>query len=197
MPSPLDIAALVAALDPIHASSPIGPRTRATLRLIDANPELRAPELAAQAGRPTAEFRRDVRKLIERGLTESLAIGYRISPRGEAVVEHLDGPPPPHRSPAGPTAAALGRRSGDTGVAAGRRPHGRGGCLVGAQRPGRPPRRRADRAGAPRCRAGRTRSRLRRLTAARSPRGRTRAAPRSARTGQRSVAMSRPNRRVV
>jgi hypothetical protein len=40
--------------------------SRATLRVIDANPELRALELAAQAGRPTAEFRRDVRKLKER-----------------------------------------------------------------------------------------------------------------------------------
>src|SRR4051794_28967011 len=40
--------------------------------------------------RPTPEFKRDVRKLKERGLTESLAIGYRLSPRGEAVLDLED-----------------------------------------------------------------------------------------------------------
>ena len=33
-----------------------------------------------------------MRKLKDRGLTESLAIGYRLSPRGEAVLDHEDGP---------------------------------------------------------------------------------------------------------
>jgi len=31
----------------------------------------------------------DVRKLKEMGLTESLITGYRLSPRGEAVLKHL------------------------------------------------------------------------------------------------------------
>ena len=31
-------------------------------------------------------FKRDVRKLKELGLTESLEIGYRISPRGETLL---------------------------------------------------------------------------------------------------------------
>ena len=87
-----EIAEILAGLDRLDASSAIGPWTRATLRLIDAHPEVRAPELAEQVGRPTAEFKRDVRKLKDRGLTESLAIGYRLSPRGEAVVDHEDGP---------------------------------------------------------------------------------------------------------
>jgi hypothetical protein len=39
------------------------------------------------AGRETADFKKDVRKLKELGLTESLAIGYLLSPRGEAVVD--------------------------------------------------------------------------------------------------------------
>ena len=47
--------------------------------------------------RPTPEFKRDVRKLKERGLTESLAIGYRLSLRGEAVLDHEEGPR--HRAP--------------------------------------------------------------------------------------------------
>ncbi len=34
----------------------------------------------------TLPFKRDVRKLKELGLTESLAVGYRISPRGRAYL---------------------------------------------------------------------------------------------------------------
>lgn len=92
LPSVEETTDILAGLDRLDAASPIGPWTRATLRLIDANPEVRAPELAFQVGRPTPEFKRDVRKLKERGLTESLAIGYRLSPRGEAVLDHEDGP---------------------------------------------------------------------------------------------------------
>src|SRR5215207_3369809 len=92
LPSADELTEIVAGLDRLDAASPIGPWTRVTLRLIDANPEVRAPELALRMERPTAEFKRDVRKLKERGLTESLAIGYRLSPRGEAVLDHEDGP---------------------------------------------------------------------------------------------------------
>ena len=92
VPEADEVVAIVAGLDRLDAASPIGPWTRTTLRLIDANPEVRAPELAEQVDRPTQEFKRDVRKLKERGLTESLAIGYRISARGEAVLDHIDGP---------------------------------------------------------------------------------------------------------
>lgn len=92
VPTADEMPAIVAGLERLDAASAVGPWTRDTLRIIDANPEVRAPELAARLGRPTPEFKRDVRKLKERGLTESLAIGYRLSPRGEAVVDHLDGP---------------------------------------------------------------------------------------------------------
>lgn len=92
VPGPAEIEQVLAGLDRLDAASPIGPWTRETLRLIDENPEVRAPELAERLGRPTAEFKRDVRKLKERGLTESLAIGYRLSRRGEAVLDHVDGP---------------------------------------------------------------------------------------------------------
>ena len=34
-------------------------------------------------------FKTDVRKLKELGLTESLEVGYRLSPRGEAVLRAL------------------------------------------------------------------------------------------------------------
>jgi len=99
-PTADDLLDLIAGLARLDAASSIGPWTRATLRIIDTHPEVRAPELAAMVGRPTPEFKRDVRKLKERGLTESLAIGYRLSPRGEAVLDHLDGPRdrPPRRT---------------------------------------------------------------------------------------------------
>ncbi|WP_246170245.1 hypothetical protein [Pseudonocardia hierapolitana] len=65
-------------------SSPHGPWTAAVLQLIAENPGVRAPDLAARMGRETLPFKRDVRKLKELGLTESLEVGYRLSPRGRA-----------------------------------------------------------------------------------------------------------------
>lgn len=59
------------------------------LRAIGAHPEVRAAELAAAAGVETLRFKQDVRKLKELGLTESLDVGYRLSPRGEAMLEKL------------------------------------------------------------------------------------------------------------
>ena len=59
------------------------------LRAIAAHPEVRAATLAANAGVETLKFKQDVRKLKEIGLTESLEVGYRLSPRGEAVLEKL------------------------------------------------------------------------------------------------------------
>jgi len=81
--------ALVARLDRFDRASSYGPWTRATLALIEAHPARRAPDLAAELGRETAPFKRDVRKLKELGLTESLEIGYRLSPRGVALLEGL------------------------------------------------------------------------------------------------------------
>ena len=82
-------AALVARLDRFDRASRTGPWTREVLALIAANPARRAPDLAAELGRETGPFKRDVRKLKELGLTESLEIGYRLSPRGAALLEGL------------------------------------------------------------------------------------------------------------
>ena len=62
------------------------PWTREVLRLIADRPGVRAPDLAAALGRETLQFKRDVRKLKELGLTRSLAVGYEISPRGRAYL---------------------------------------------------------------------------------------------------------------
>jgi len=68
------------------ARSTHGPWTIRVLRLIADNPGRRAPDLAAGEGRETLPFKADVRKLKELGLTESLAVGYRVSPRGTVVL---------------------------------------------------------------------------------------------------------------
>ncbi|EPH45365.1 hypothetical protein ABT390_03915 [Streptomyces aurantiacus] len=81
-----DIAAALARMD---ARSSHGPWTTATLELIAAHPAVRAADLAARAGRERLPFKADVRKLKERGLTESLDVGYRLSPRGRLVLDHV------------------------------------------------------------------------------------------------------------
>ena len=77
-------------LDRMDDASHHGPWTRAVLELIANKPEVRAEELAAEMGREKLPFKRDVRKLKELGLTESLSPGYRLSPRGRAVLNKLE-----------------------------------------------------------------------------------------------------------
>ena len=97
IPDDAEVTEILASLERLDRASAIGPWTRATLEIVDRSPGVRAPELAAELGRETPDFKRDVRKLKEKGLTESLAIGYRLSPRGEAVLDH--GGPPRTRAP--------------------------------------------------------------------------------------------------
>ena len=87
VPDEAEIDRINARLERLDRSSTYGAWTRPTLDLIDLNPTVRAPDLAAQVGRETADFKKDVRKLKELGLTESLDIGYLLSPRGQAVVD--------------------------------------------------------------------------------------------------------------
>jgi hypothetical protein len=69
-----------------------GPWTRRVLALIAARPAVRAGDLFAEAGYPDMlSFKRDVRRLKELGLTESLRVGYRLSPRGEAAARTRTG----------------------------------------------------------------------------------------------------------
>ncbi|WP_454041624.1 winged helix-turn-helix domain-containing protein [Cellulosimicrobium sp. Marseille-Q8652] len=62
------------------------PWTRAYLELVAANPGVVARELAAGIGMERDPFKVRVRRLKELGLTESLDVGYRISPRGAAYL---------------------------------------------------------------------------------------------------------------
>jgi hypothetical protein len=79
-----DIAARLARLD---KASTHGAWTEATLRAIERAPGVRAGDLADALGRERLPFKVDVRKLKALGLTESLEVGYRLSPRGRAFLE--------------------------------------------------------------------------------------------------------------
>jgi hypothetical protein len=81
-----DRRALDLRLDRWDTARSDGPWTRAVLRLIAENSRVRAPALAVSLGRETLPFKRDVRKLKERGLTRSLPVGYGISHRGRAYL---------------------------------------------------------------------------------------------------------------
>jgi hypothetical protein len=110
LPSPAEIVAIGRRLERLDRSSRHGPWTAATLRAIADAPAMRAADLAAMLGRERLPFKLDVRKLKELGLTESLAVGYRLSPRGHAVLEGLSAgglPREPRRTP-----PSRGRRRG-------------------------------------------------------------------------------------
>lgn len=56
------------------------------LKLIRDNPEVVSTELAPQVGMERAPFKANVTKLKALGLTISYSPGYRLSPRGEALL---------------------------------------------------------------------------------------------------------------
>ena len=79
----------LARLDRNGPTGGTGPWTRAVLELIAARPGVVSTELATELGRERAPFKLDVRKLKKLGLTESLEVGYRLSPRGKALLRRL------------------------------------------------------------------------------------------------------------
>ena len=87
---PGDVAELDRRLERLDLASSSGPWTMAVLRVIAERPGERAPDLAASFGRETLPFKLDVRKLKALGLTLSLRVGYRLSPRGEAYLGLTD-----------------------------------------------------------------------------------------------------------
>jgi len=84
--APEELAELRRRLARLDRSNPRGPWTDATLRTIAAQPGVRAADLAAEAGVERLRWKADVRKLKALGLTESLEVGYRLSPRGAAYL---------------------------------------------------------------------------------------------------------------
>ncbi len=65
------------------------------LRAIASQPATVSTTLAAQLGLDRQPFKQRVRRLKALGLTESLEVGYRLSPRGEAVLARLRDPTTP------------------------------------------------------------------------------------------------------
>lgn len=84
--SAADLAELRRRLDRLDRASSHGSWTAEVLQAIAERPAVRAADLAARFGRETQPFKLDVRKLKNLGLTLSLEVGYRLSPRGEAYL---------------------------------------------------------------------------------------------------------------
>jgi hypothetical protein len=80
------LAKLETRLARLDQASSSGAWTRETLRLIAAHPGVVSSTLASRMKMDRPAFKLNVRKLKELGLTESLEVGYRLSPLGEAFV---------------------------------------------------------------------------------------------------------------
>jgi hypothetical protein len=85
-PAAVDLRDRLCRLD---AHAPDGPWTMRTLEVLRAHPGLRAGDLCRLVGQAKDVFKGNVRKLKALGLTESLPVGYRVSPRGEALLKAL------------------------------------------------------------------------------------------------------------
>ena len=79
---PSDRAAIAAMLSGMDRNSADGPWTERWLNLIARFPETPVARLAVHANVTKPLFKSRVRRLKELGLTESLTVGYRLTPRG-------------------------------------------------------------------------------------------------------------------
>jgi biotin operon repressor len=81
-----DVAAVTARLARLDAASTHGPWTAAVLAQIADRSAVVSTALADSMGQPRQDLKRRVRRLKELGLTISLDVGYKLSPRGEAYL---------------------------------------------------------------------------------------------------------------
>jgi hypothetical protein len=84
-----EVDEIIAKLRKLDTGSKRGPWTQLYLQMIHDQPQTHAAVLAEQIGLNNLSFKPWVRKLKALGLTESLSPGYRLSPRGEKVLEAL------------------------------------------------------------------------------------------------------------
>lgn len=89
--TPAEARELRERLERIDARCKDGPWTTRVLQLVARSPEVRAEELAGEIGMQRLVFKQRVRRLKELGLTESLEVGYRLSPCGRALLAELSG----------------------------------------------------------------------------------------------------------
>ncbi len=83
-----ELGKLKASLARMDASGNHGPWTHAVLAQIADHPGIVSTVLADALGWERQDFKLRVRRLKALGLTISLEVGYRLSPRGEAFVRH-------------------------------------------------------------------------------------------------------------
>ena len=81
-----ELTTLRAALARLDRAAP-EPWTRRVLQAVSDHEELVARELAPLVGMERDLFKRRVRRLKDLGLTISLDVGYRVSPRGRAFLD--------------------------------------------------------------------------------------------------------------
>jgi biotin operon repressor len=81
-----EAASIAARLARMDAASRRGPWTAAILAQIAQQPAVSSEYLAEAIGWERAEFKVHVRRLKALGLTISLDVGYRLSPRGQAYL---------------------------------------------------------------------------------------------------------------
>ena len=85
-----DFEEIGARLERFDAASRQGAWTRQILDVIRAHPGIVSGKLAHMTGHEQKWFKAQVRKLKNLGLTISLEVGYKLSPRGAAFVDRLD-----------------------------------------------------------------------------------------------------------
>ncbi len=81
-----EMAGILKKLSSLDKHSSIGPWTKKVLTAIDRHPAEKAGDLAVPLRMDKEWLKLNVRKLKNLGLTESLTLGYRLSPRGEEVL---------------------------------------------------------------------------------------------------------------
>lgn len=87
--SETELNEVIEKLRKLDQNSKRGPWTESYLQLIHDRPATYSGILAKIAGAEIPQFKPWVRKLKALGLTESLEVGYRLSPRGKKVLEAL------------------------------------------------------------------------------------------------------------
>jgi ribosomal protein S19E (S16A) len=60
--------------------------------VVESESGVRAADLCGRPGQERLHVKRNVRKLKSHGLTESLAKGFRLSPRGRSLLDQLEAP---------------------------------------------------------------------------------------------------------
>lgn len=83
--TPEEVESIRQRLERLERNRP--PWTMAALGLIRDHPEVVSTDLAAKIGQERFAFKDDVRRLKQLGLTESLRVGYRLSPRGQTFMD--------------------------------------------------------------------------------------------------------------